>query len=261
MFFRQETHSYIMTNEDLRTEMGFMPKNCNNALTVAASGDHPLFCSLHGAKHVDTFDITPNAKCIMNIKTAAIGCLNRAEYLRMLENLWWRDDALTAPHMGSVAKILSDHEYKYLYSQRGTRLFDKGGWDGEESKYLPSHLEYEKLQQIVKQPYNFIQTDIARLWTHLNQSYDFIHLSNIFDHIDGVDNRWRIIYPLLHYVNVGGCVVSYQLFGYREQFPEKSKKSTKSTDLINSILKNYRLKHYLVGLDRVDKLNVFTRVR
>jgi hypothetical protein len=238
--------------------MYFMPKDCDKALSVTASGNHPLFCSLYGAKHVDTFDITPNAKCIMNIKTCALSCLNRDEYVRMLENLWWRDDALSAPHMDKVAKLLSDVEYRYLYLQKGTRLFNQGGWDSKDNKCLPSDLEYEKLQQIVKQPYNFIQTDITELCSHLNQSYDFIHLSNIFDHIDDVDEHWRIIYPLLNHVNVGGRVVSYQLFGYRNQFPEKS---IKNADLIQDILKNYKLKRYFVGLVNDDKLNVLERVR
>ena len=50
--------------------------------------------------------------------------------------------------------------------------------------------------------------------------------------LDDVDDHWRIIYPLLNHINVGGRVVSYQLFGYRNQFPEKSKKSIKSTDFL-----------------------------
>ena len=60
--FSRYSEAYVITNEDLRESMGFMPKKCNHALTVAASGDHPLFASLYGAKHVDTFDISYNAK-------------------------------------------------------------------------------------------------------------------------------------------------------------------------------------------------------
>ena len=70
--FSQYSRAYVITNEDLRYSLQFMPKETNRALTVAASGDHPLFCSLYGAKYVDTFDISYNAKCVMDIKVAAL---------------------------------------------------------------------------------------------------------------------------------------------------------------------------------------------
>jgi len=42
--YSSQSEAYKQTNEDLRSAMRFMPKNCNRALTVAASGDHPLWC-------------------------------------------------------------------------------------------------------------------------------------------------------------------------------------------------------------------------
>lgn len=259
MNFDETSHAYIRTNEDLRGAMWFMPVKCKRALVVAASGDHPLFCSFYGAKHVDTFDVTLNAKLIMDIKTTAIGLLKRDEYARMLENLWWRDDALAAPYMDKVSANLSVQEYEYLCSMRGTRLFNQGGWDGQDSKYLPTDFEYENLQEIIKKPYNFEQTDIANLNAKLKgKMYDFIHLSNIFDHIDNQHVRWEIIQPLLKRLNVGGRLVSYQLFGYPKQF---SKNSQDDTKLIESILQDYSMKVYLLGLINEDRLNVFERVR
>ena len=258
-FFDKESHEYILTNEDLRTPMEFfMPACCNHALTVAASGDHPLYCSLYGAKDVDIFDITPNAKLIMDIKTIAINLLNRDEYIKMLENLWWRDDALTAPYMDKVSAKLPDQEYNYLCSIRGTRLFDKDVWNGCDSKYLPTDIEYKNLQKIIKKPYNFIQTNITELSGHLTKSYDLIHLSNIFDHIDCPDEHWRILYPLLKHVNVGGRVLSYSLFGYPKQFSDDSIQNKK---LVQSVLKDYKLKWYLAGITRLDKVTVLERLR
>lgn len=257
--YDEKSHAHITTNEDLRMALGFfMPKDCNRVLTVVASGDHPLFCSLYGAKYVDTFDITQNAKLIMDIKTAAIGLLKRDEYARMLENLWWRDDALTALFMDKVSAKLPAGEYEYLCSMRGTRLFNKDIWDGRDSKYLPSDFEYEELQKIIKEPYNFIKTDIVNLSTYLSQSYDFIHLSNIFDHIENPETHWNIIQPLLKRLNVGGRLVSYSLFGYPKQF---SKNSMKDTKLVKGILQDYNLKWYLTGLTNMDTLTVFERVR
>ena len=259
VIFNEQTHAYITTNEDLRTPLEFfMPVNCNRALTVAASGDHPLFCSLYGAKYVDTFDISYNAKCIMDIKTAAINLLNRDEYVEMLENLWWRPDALKAPYMDRVSAKLPAKEYEYLCAMRGTRLFDQDPWCSRDSKYLPNDIEYRNLRKIIKKPYNFIQTNIVELSGQLTESYDLVHLSNIFDHIDDPDDHWRILFPLLKHINIGGRVVSYQLFGYSKQFPEDS---TKDAGLIYDILKNYKLKRYMVGLTSVDNLVVFERIR
>ncbi len=255
VMYDEKSHAHITTNEDLRMALGsFMPKDCNRALTVVGSGNHPLFCSLYGAKYIDTFDITQNAKLIMDIKTAAIGLLNRDEYARMLENLWWRDDALNAPFMDKVSSKLPFEEYEYLCSMRGTRLFNKDTWDGRDSKYLPSDFEYKQLQKIIKEPYNFIQTDIVNLSACLSQSYDFIHLSNIIN----LESHWNIVQPLLKRLNVGGRLVSYSLFGYPKQF---SKNSMKDTKLVKGILQDYNLKWYLTGLTSVDTLAVFERVR
>ena len=256
-FYDKDTSAYITTNEDLRESLRLMPKNCKNVLTVAASGDHPLFCSLHGAEHVDTFDISYNAKLIMDIKTVAIGLLNRDEYARMLENLWWRDDALTAPHMEQVSKYLPGTEYDYLCSKRGFRLFNRDAWEGRESEYLPTVSEYEKLQKIVKEPYSFTQTDIADLSVYLTDKYDFMHFSNIFDYIYE-EYQWKVIMPLLNNVNVGGRVLIHCL---KQSFLRGLPFSVIMPDdkkSIERVFENWRILHFPI---RDDNILVFERVR
>ena len=103
-FFSEYSPAYVVTNESLTTSMYWMPKNCNSALTVAASGDHPFWCSLFGIKHVDTFDISYNAKCIMDIKTAALGCLDYFQYIKLLENLNKCRDVTNVPYMKNILK-------------------------------------------------------------------------------------------------------------------------------------------------------------
>jgi len=77
---------------------------------------------------------------------------------------------------------------------------------------LPMRQEYEKLQKIVKEPYNFIHTDIKFLGFKLTQSYDFIHLSNIFEHMKITPNQQgEIITSLMEHVNVGGRILFYHL--------------------------------------------------
>ncbi|MBO7644785.1 MAG: DUF3419 family protein [Alphaproteobacteria bacterium] len=261
MTFDESSLAYIITNEDLRSSMELMPQNCKRALTVAASGDHPLFCSLHAALHygttitVDTFDITPNARAIMDIKTAAIQCLNRGEYVKLLKKIHRSSNVLNEQYMDKVLKNLSCEEYQFFYSQKGNKPFLRGGWVEEDSLYLPIDSEYKKLQEIIKKPYNFIQTDIANLSAHLTEIYDFMHLSNILDHVDK-DEHWDILNTLLKHVNVGGRIVSYS-FGKFSQFSKDSNK-----DLIGSILKDWR--HYtkeVVFWDNINNVFIFERVR
>ena len=152
-YFSAYSRAYIVTNEDLRLSMKYMPENCNMALTVAASGDHPLFCSLYGAKHVDTFDISYNAKCLMDIKTAAMKRLNYLEYLDLLEALYNNEDIIHVHNIDKISNELSIIERCYMRSMRGFALFGRGGWDGKGNSCLPKRQEYQKLRELVKQPY------------------------------------------------------------------------------------------------------------
>lgn len=215
--------AYIMTNENLRFAMKFMPQNCERALTVAASGDHPLWCSLYGAKHVDTFDITYNAKCIMDIKTVALGCLNRDEYAFLLQELYRRStdkqrdlyycrlrnyDCVRGGRgmfEREIAHKLPPEDLKYIRKNRKFNLFGAGGID---LYRLPNISEYENLQKIIKEPYKFFHTDIKFLRYELTESYDFMHLSNIFEHMRiGLNQQEQIIISLMEHVNVGGRIL------------------------------------------------------
>ncbi len=172
--------------------------------------------------------------------------------------------------MGKVSKNLSDDEYKYLCSQQENRIFDKGIWFGDKCLYLPTEPEYQKLQEIIKKPYDFIQTDIANLSAKLDgKMYDFMHFSNIFDYVNSNDvDVWQIIYPLMEHVNVGGRILSYSLFGRPTQFSSDSVKDEKL--VYSNILKNWRIRRKQVEavfrtvygrVDVTDKLVVFERVR
>lgn len=205
--FSEYSSTYITTNEDLRTSMKYMPEKCNRALTVAASGDHPLFCSLYGAKHVDTFDISYNAKCIMDIKIAAIGKFKRSDYVVLLENLYRHKDITCVPNINKISNKLSPIEYEYMCSMAGLKLFDYGGWGGEDNPRFPNKQEYQKLRKLVKKPYEFYWTDLANLSTCLVEKYDCIHLSNIFDYIRDRGFQITILERLLKHVNVGGRIL------------------------------------------------------
>lgn len=209
--FSPYSPAYAITNEDLRQSMQFVPKNCNRALVTAASGDHPLFCSLYGARQVDTFDISYNAKCIMDIKTAALKCMGHIAYIDLLKNLCLCQNIQHVPDMEYISKIIPKTEWEYMCSMAGSQIFSNGIVIKDDNSHLVNYKEYKKLQKIVKGPYNFIMSDIANLSGHLTGTYDFIHLSNILDY--QISDRLYTIFPLLKHVKVGGRIVCYNLVG------------------------------------------------
>ena len=158
--FGTYSQAYTVTNEDLRKSMCFMPEKCENALVVAASGDHPLFCSLYDAKNVDTFDISYNAKCIMDIKTLALNTLNHQDYIRFIKDLYNISVPLMdVKNMDRVLYKLPKTEYDYIYALKDFQIFSRKPISFNNA-VLPTKFEYNKLQESVKATYNFMLTPL-----------------------------------------------------------------------------------------------------
>lgn len=209
--FNTYTSAYVVTNEDLRASMSFIPKKCENALVVAASGDHPLFCSVYGAKNVDTFDVSYNAKCIMDIKVAALNCLEYADYVYLLEDLYTscKSASINITNVKNMDKILQKlpiTEARYICELNDQPLFSRGFDPITSGGSLPTFKEYLNLCKKTVKPYNFILTNIFKLGQYLNKSYDFIHLSNIFDYITE-SHYEELLLPLMQHLNTGGRII------------------------------------------------------
>ena len=208
--FNTYTSAYVVTNEDLRISMNFVPKKCNNALVVAASGDHPLFCSLYGAQHVDTFDVSYNAKCMMDIKIAALNCLDYLDYGQFLEDLHvscksQSVNITNVKHMDKILQKLPKTEAEYIRALNEEPLFSRGP-SPIVSGVLPTFKEYYKLRTKIVKPYDFLLTNVYGLGGHLEKNYDFIHLSNIFDYI-AEGHYEEILLSLMQHVNCGGRIL------------------------------------------------------
>ena len=198
--FSLYSRAYVITNEDLRYSMQFMPDECNRALTVVGSGDHPLFCSLYGAKHVDTFDISYNAKCIMDIKVSALWSdFDLFDYEQMLYELFYCRDITGLKNIDKISKFLPVEEYNYLCNMKKISLFHQGANPKQYERFLPNTQEYDKLKATVKEHYHFILSDIKDLDVNLTEHYDFIHVSNIFDYVPR-DKGFDVLASLLKLV-------------------------------------------------------------
>lgn len=171
--------SYVITNEDLRHAMVSLQPKDKDVLTVAGSGDQPLFFDLNSAKSVDTFDISYCAKVMMDLKTSAIPVLNKEEYHKFIKDIGTTYFLPDLPVYKNL-KNLQPESDKFIRDMKGCRIFREVPASGYFN--LPLEFEYKKLQQSVNKSYNFIWTDLKDLHRHLNKSYDIIYLSNIIQY-------------------------------------------------------------------------------
>ena len=202
--FAPYSTAYVTTNEDLRNALKCMPKDTNRALTVAASGDHPIFVKLYGAKYVDTFDISLNARLIMDIKTSALSLLNHQEYCELLKNLYKSKDIMLVKNMSQIIRTLTSFEQKYIKEMRGENLFNKE--IRPDSMLFPTNAEFQKMRQIINKPFNFVWSDIKTLHKKLKRNYDFMHLSNIFDYVGTYQDCMDVLDSLASRTNPGGSI-------------------------------------------------------
>lgn len=197
---------YVSTNENLRATTRLTADFGKRVLTIAGSGDHPLFYALNGAEHIDTFDISYGARAIMDIKTAAISEQTREQYYNTLERLYMNN---TTPTYKIVAPLLQKipHETADFITAMDTRpicIFGQKATSFPET--ILTDTEYKQLANQIKQPFNFIWSDAAHVHEYLTQEYDVINLSNIFE--------WNssLIIPTLHnlseFVRPGGHIIA-----------------------------------------------------
>lgn len=201
--FAQYSQAYAVTNEDIR-EVLFALKPPQNAhiLTVAGSGDQALHYKMAGVSHIDTFDITFNAKMMMDIKTTAIQKLGRLDFVRLLKEMARTDNIADISQYKKIAESLPADTRNYIQDMRGLRLVRGGAF--YETFYND---EYAKLQKLVKEPFNFIWTDLKDLSSHLTQEYDQIYLSNILQYHAHPEYVTPLISDLVRFVKPGGIIM------------------------------------------------------
>lgn len=151
-FFDKNSPAYVVSNEDLRLVMNSLKPKAKDVLTVVGSGDQPLFFQLYDAKTIDTFDISINAKQMMDVKVAAIKALSYDDYYDVLK---------------SIGAGSAEFPVKKTYIS---------------SYYMPLKSEYEALKTKVDKTYNFINSDIYSLHESLNRKYDIFYFSNILQY-------------------------------------------------------------------------------
>ncbi|MBD5400665.1 hypothetical protein HDR61_02890 [bacterium] len=187
-------NAYPTTNEPIEQWIPLMPIKNPRVLTVAASGDQPLLHAATGASHIDTFDLTINACAIMDFKTAALQQLNHSEYLETIHLLKHLDGMNSFIFYNKdvsdfiknsfiqIVNNMPDRTQELMYHLIYQRP-DAMQRDSDFTRTFPTNPElYNKIQQTTKKPFNFIWADLMNVSNYIEDKYDIINTSNIFEH-------------------------------------------------------------------------------
>lgn len=177
--FAEYSPSYVLTNENVRWVSGLTAHMAKNVLTVAASGDQAMFYAMHGAKNIDTFDISFCAKFAMDIKTAAVHHLSRNQYIKMLADMYEMPYAPAPAILNDIIKYIPESSRYFVQQMRNCGIFRNGIKPSYYAEYFPTDHEYAQMRHNINGPFNFIWTDLSQLHINLCTKYNVINLSNI----------------------------------------------------------------------------------
>ncbi len=171
---------YLFTNENVREYIAKSGGVKNkNVLTVASSGDHAFEALLAGAKHVDTFDINIMQKSVMDLKTRMIRNL---DYDKFMDFFFSKKIRFKLDLLEPIEKNLSRNEIMLLMNLTlGKFTQFNETYNLENITYLQNRNKYKDLQAILPQEFDFKHVDIKQLPHTINQKYDVMMLSNIFE--------------------------------------------------------------------------------
>ena len=196
--------AYTTTNEDWRFVMRELKPANKSVLTVTGSGDQPIAFAINGAKHIDTFDTSFFANIIMQMKISAIQTVGLSQYKDFINNLSDMKSVRDIPMYQEIMKKCDPHLIIAANQMHGCKIFGYG--NTVHNEYMPNQSEYDIAKNKINQPMEFIWTDLCKGHTHLNQSYDIIYLSNIFEHFYKSDKITNVINNLKPFVNVNGQI-------------------------------------------------------
>ena len=198
--------AYTISNEDQRWATSALP-NASRVLTVAGSGDQALFYHLNGAKQIDTFDKTSNARVIQDIKFTAIKNLSQTEYFNLVIDLFYTPNIKEIPAMKKLMPQLPAETVQIINAPNNKYIFGAGLDATQYPHNIPTINEYARLKKSLKKPFNFICCDLYDLGTQISGTYDLINISNIFDYCYDAQTQCVILHQLAAHLNIGGHVV------------------------------------------------------
>ena len=220
--FSTYTKPYLFTNEMIKSSLtGTNITNTNRALSIMASGDHPLNLACIGFKKIDTID--SNAFCedyFYGIKKPAIGKYSYKEFIEFFKELTSEDYK-----SNNIIKDVLDNQYRdewlmilnHANEQKTPigRLFRRGPSNFHvPNLYLENEENYEKTKENLKRTTITFKNLNVKDLTKLKGKYDLIHLSNVLEYRN-------LIYPKHRYAPYNYEIVNVpalkRLFSFRQK--------------------------------------------
>lgn len=213
--------TYSISNEPLDWAIPLTPVAGRRVLTVAASGDQPLMYAAHGAKQIDTFDLTYNAHVITDFKTTALRFVDCDKYKAIVSQLYnliatdrKHHDALhniirnmPADTGAAMTQFLTASPSVFCREEAGRRV-----------PFPVDDAQYAAMRKNVRRPFNFVWADLMRVPQHLTQQYDIINISNIFDHYRMADRNdteiVRTLAQLWPHIAINGHLICMGMYHF-----------------------------------------------
>lgn len=197
---------YLNTTENIKDYMHFFNDNFQNALLPTASGDHILEAVLNDITDITCYDINFLAKYIAQLKIGAIKKLPKEDFLNFFYNDFFNKDIFeyfqdeldektryfwkylidNQINIYSIKRILNEVSILkpnnqiinglkfYEYSVNNfTRYLENNNY-----KIIQNNLKYTKIK--------YIDSDLLDLPPKLENNFDMINLTNIFDKVNGI---------------------------------------------------------------------------
>lgn len=228
---------YQNTTENIKGYMPFIDGNYKKALLPTASGDHQLEAILNGITEITCFDINSLAKYYTELKIAAIENLSKKEFLKFMyedifntsvfnylknnlpedASIFWQELFKNCDRQEVISNL-----FRYLSLQK-----DNGYITGVDlAKYcainFTSYLDdnnYRVLQnRLGNIKINYLDGDLSDLASTLNDTYDLINLTNIYEYVNtqifynGAQIFIQAVIDLISHLNKDGKMLITYLY-------------------------------------------------
>lgn len=194
---------YQNTTENIKEYMPFLDGSYKRALLPTSSGDHQLEAILNGITEITCFDINRLSRYFTELKFAAIKNLSKKEFLNfMYEDIFninvfnYLKDSLKEDVLIFWQELFKNCSIENIVNN----LFRYLGFHGTNksivgvdfSKYcamnFTNYLEdnnYKFLQNRLENiKIKYLEEDLANLANSLNDKYDLINLTNIYEYVN-----------------------------------------------------------------------------
>lgn len=243
---------YPFTNENIKGYYKKFDFEDKSLLTVGSSCDQAINASFNNCHDITLMDICPYTKYYYYLKVSAIIALTYQEYLEFFyfnkNNNKNYFNANTFRTMIPVLKIISYESYllwkeviinfhpKEIQENIFSRDYYETSIIEQINPYLKNATKYlQARNNLLKTKINFINSNINKV--RLNNKYDNIWLSNIFQFSDDYESIKKTIDKLYSHLNSHGTMLVSYLY-------DCDSEHTQYTELYNTLKNYYNLKTY-----------------